>query len=182
MAGSMRVVGVHRHDDHQFSKPPADSVQLVAGRGVAGDAHFGTTVQHRSRMARDPSQPNLRQVHLIHTELLEELRAKGYDVHPGQLGENLTTQGVDLLGLPAGALLCVGSEVVLEITGLRNPCVQIERFAPGMLGEVTGRGPDGEVLRRAGVMSVVRTGGVVRPGDPIQAQLPEGKHQRLAPV
>ncbi len=159
-----------------------DSVQLVAGRGVAGDAHFGATVQHRSRVARDPSQPNLRQVHLIHTELLEELRAKGYDVHPGQLGENLTTQGVDLLGLPTGALLRVGSEVVLELTGLRNPCVQIESFAPGMLGEVTGRGPDGEVLRRAGVMSVVRTGGVVRPGDPIETQLPEGRHQRLAPV
>lgn len=182
MTGPMRVVGVHRDAEHRFSKRPVDEIVLVAGLGVVGDAHAGVTIQHLSRVRRDPTQPNLRQAHLIHTELLENLRVKGYDVRPGQLGENLTTQGIDLLDLPTGAMLRVGSEVVLEVTGLRNPCVQIEKFAPGMLGEVAWRGPDGEVVRLAGVMSVVRTGGIVRPGDPIEVQLPEGKHQRLAPV
>jgi MOSC domain-containing protein YiiM len=177
-----RVVAVSSNGEYSFTKPNRESITLVAGLGVDGDIHSGVTVKHRSRVARDPSQPNLRQVHLMHTELHEELRGKGYAVEAGQLGENVTTAGLDLLGLPTGTLLRLGDEAVIELTGLRNPCLQIENFSTGMLGEVVGRDDNGEIVRRAGIMSIVLIGGVVRPGDPIAVELPAEPYRALQPV
>ncbi|MGN7800394.1 MOSC domain-containing protein [Leifsonia sp. 22587] len=174
-----RVTSVNRDDEHRFSKQPRPSITLVTGLGVEGDAHFGATVQHLSRVRRDPTQPNLRQVHLIQAELFDEVTA---EVEPGQLGENVTTEGIDLLGLPRGARLRLGDEAVVEVTGLRNPCVQIDRFQPGLLKQVVGTDADGATVRRAGVMGVVLSGGVVRPGDAIAVELPDGEREALAPV
>lgn len=178
MAGA-RVVAVAKDGAHRFSKQPAAEIELVAGLGVRGDAHEGVAVKHRSRVAIDPTQPNLRQVHLIHAELFEELRSKGFEVGPGDLGENVATEGVDLLGLPQGALLRLGEDAVVRVTGLRNPCVQIERFQSGLLAAVLDRAPDGEVIRKTGVVEV---GGVVRPGDRIEIELPPLPHLRLERV
>jgi MOSC domain-containing protein YiiM len=164
---------------YSFAKPNRESITLLAGLGVEGDVHAGTTVKHRSRMRRDPSQPNLRQVHLIHEELFDEVRAAGFEVAAGQLGENVTTRGIDLLGLPVGTLLRLGDEAVVEVTGLRNPCLQIDAFQDGLLKQVVGRDEDGVLRRRAGIMSVVVTGGVVRPGDPVEVELPDGPHRPL---
>ncbi|MEN0085078.1 MAG: MOSC domain-containing protein [Leifsonia sp.] len=176
---SARVVGVSRDGEHRFSKEPEEAIRLVAGLGVEDDAHFGATVQHLSRVRRDPSQPNLRQVHLIHRELFDEVTA---EVGPGQLGENITTEGVDLLRLPRGTRLSVGDAAVVELTGLRNPCVQIDRFRPGLLKQVVATDEDGAVVRKAGVMAVVIAGGVVRPGDRIEVLLPDPPREALAPV
>ncbi|WP_307868236.1 MOSC domain-containing protein [Umezawaea beigongshangensis] len=171
-----------RSAQYTFHKPNADVVRLLAGLGVEGDVHLGETVKHRSRMRRDPTQPNLRQVHLIHAELHDELRAAGFVVQPGQLGENVTTAGVDLLGLPAGTLLRLGGEAVVEVTGLRNPCVQLDRFQDGLLEAVLDRDADGALIRKAGIMAVVRTGGEVRPGDSVDVVLPAEPHAPLQPV
>jgi MOSC domain-containing protein YiiM len=149
---------------------------------VEGDAHLGRTVQHRSRAARDPSEPNLRQVHLIHAELHDELRARGFDVEPGVMGENVTTRGADLLALPTGTRLRLGPEAVVELTGLRNPCVQLDRFQPGLMAAVLDRDAEGELVRKAGVMAVVVTSGDVRAGDGIAIELPPEPHLRLGPV
>ncbi|RDV44246.1 MOSC domain-containing protein [Leifsonia sp. ku-ls] len=176
---SARVIGVSRDGRHNFSKAPEESIRLVAGLGVEGDAHFGATVQHLSRVRRDPTQPNLRQVHLIHRELFDEVTA---DVEPGQLGENITTEGLDLLGLPRGARLRIGEEAVVELTGLRNPCVQIDRFRPGLLKQVVATDEHGAVVRKAGVMAIVIAGGVVRAGDRIHVTLPHPPIEALAPV
>ncbi|MCZ4120442.1 MOSC domain-containing protein [Streptomyces sp. H39-S7] len=176
------VTAVSRSSEHHFTKANEDSVRLLAGLGVEGDAHLGVTVQHRSRVAQDPTQPNLRQVHLIHAELFDELRAAGYDVTPGDLGENVTTRDVDLLGLPVGARVRLGAEAVVEITGLRNPCLQIDRFRSGLLKEVVSRDAAGKLIRRAGIMGVVLSEGEVRPGDPIEVELPEGPHRPLERV
>jgi MOSC domain-containing protein YiiM len=176
------VQAVHRSGEYTFTKPTRDAITLKEGLGVEGDVHSGVTVKHRSRVARDPAQPNLRQVHLIHAELHDELAAAGYTVNPGDLGENVTTRGIDLLGLPTGTLLRLGDEAVIEVTGLRNPCLQIEAFQNGLLAHVVGRADDGSVIRKAGIMSVVRTPGVVRPGDPISVELPDGPHTPLQPV
>ena len=166
----------------RFSKRNALTVRLVAGQGVDGDAHRGATVKHRSRVARDPSQPNLRQVHLIHAELFEELRARGFAVAPGDLGENVTTRGIDLLGLPAGTRLHLGDTAVVEVTGLRNPCVQLDRFQQGLMAALLDRGADGALVRKAGIMSIVLAGGDVRPGDAIRIALPAPPHAALVPV
>ena len=176
-----RILAVARDGDHRFSKQTVPELQLLAGLGVVGDAHQGVTVKHRSRVAADPTRPNLRQVHLIHSELLDELRAKGFDVEPGDLGENVTTAGLDLLALPRNSLLTIGT-VVLEVTGLRNPCAQIERFKPGLLAAVLDFGPSGELIRKAGIMTVVRAGGVIRPGDRIEVDLSPSSHLPLEPV
>ncbi|MDP9736635.1 MOSC domain-containing protein [Curtobacterium sp. 260] len=177
-----RIVAVSRDAEHRFSKPVVEEITLVAGWGVDGDAHAGTTVQHRSRVARDPSQPNLRQVHLLHAEVFDEVAASGHTVVPGDMGENVTTRGVDLLGLPTGALLHLGDEACVRVTGLRNPCQQINDFDPGLLRAVLGRAEDGTVERKGGVMGVVVTGGIVRAGDAVRVELPEGALQPLAPV
>jgi MOSC domain-containing protein YiiM len=154
----------------------------LPGLGVDGDAHQGATVKHRSRVARDPTQPNLRQVHLIHAELHEELRAAGFPVSAGQMGENITTQGVDLLDLPAGARLCLGHAAIIEVTGLRNPCAQLDRIQPGLMAATLGRDEHGNLVRKAGIMGVVIAGGDVRPGDPIRVELPPRPHRPLVPV
>ncbi|MEF2073415.1 MOSC domain-containing protein [Consotaella aegiceratis] len=174
-----QVLDVARDSSHRFSKQPTESIQLVAGLGVEGDAHLGATVQHRSRVAADPTQPNLRQVHLIHTELFDELKAEGFAVAPGDLGENITTTGIDLLALPVGTLLAIGETALIALTGLRNPCAQIEKFQAGLLKAVLPRGPDGQVIRKAGVMAVVLSGGPVRPGDAIRVSLPPEPHHPL---
>ncbi|MBV9773476.1 MAG: MOSC domain-containing protein [Gemmatimonadetes bacterium] len=176
------VTAVSRDEAHAFSKPNRTGIRLLAGLGVEGDAHLGETVQHRSRVARDPSQPNLRQVHLIHAELHDALRAAGFAVSAGSMGENLTTRGVDLLGLPTGARLRLGSTAVVEVTGLRNPCAQLDRFQPGLTAAVLGRDEHGALVRRAGVMAVVVSGGEVRPGDPVGVELPPEPHRPLEPV
>lgn len=176
------VIAVSRSETHTFSKITQPSIRLVAGLGVDGDAHQGTTVKHRSRVARDPTQPNLRQVHLIHSELHDELAAGGFVVKPGDMGENITTRGIDLLGLPIGARLHIGSAAVVELTGLRNPCVQIDRFQSGLLAAVVGRDETGEIVRKSGVMSVVISGGEVRPGDAIAVELPVEPHRALVVV
>lgn len=177
--GSAMVVAVSRDADHRFSKVNQDSIRLLVGLGVEGDAHLGTTVQHRSRVARDPTQPNLRQVHLIHDELFDELLAAGYRVAPGELGENVTTHGVDLLALPTGTLLRFGGDAAVEITGLRNPCVQIDHFRTGLLRQVLDRDAAGALVRKAGVMGVVRAAGTITPGAPITLTLPPGPHRPL---
>ncbi|MDQ0695178.1 MULTISPECIES: MOSC domain-containing protein [Streptomyces] len=176
------VTTVSTSGGHTFSKESRDSVTLLAGLGVEGDAHAGVTVKHRSRVAQDPTQPNLRQVHLIHEELFTELSDAGFTVAPGELGENLTTRGIDLLALPTGTLLRIGDDAVVEVTGLRNPCLQIEAFQEGLLKQVVGRDATGAVVRKAGVMSVVRQGGVIRPGDTVVAELPGGPHRPLERV
>lgn len=177
MAGT--ITAVSSNGSYSFTKPNRDSITLISGFGVQGDVHGGATVKHRSRMRRDPSQPNLRQVHLIHEELFEEVREAGFEVVAGGLGENVTTRGVDLLGLPAGTLLRLGDEAVVEVTGLRNPCAQIDGFDKGLLQQVVGRDAAGRAVFKTGIMSVVVSGGVVRPGDPVAVELPDGPHRAL---
>lgn len=155
---------------------------MLTGLGVEGDVHAGVTVKHRSSVAQDPTQPNLRQVHLIHEELFAEIGEDGFEVAPGELGENITIRGIDLLGLPTGTLLRIGDSAVLEVTGLRNPCLQIDLFQEGLLKQVVGRDEAGNIVRNAGIMSVVREGGVVRPGDAIEAELPSEPHRPLERV
>jgi MOSC domain-containing protein YiiM len=179
---SASVLAVSRDAEHRFSKANQHSIRLLAGLGVEGDAHLGVTVQHRSRVARDPTQPNLRQVHLIHAELFDDLRTAGYTVAPGDLGENITTSGLALLDLPTGTRLRLGPDAVVEVTGLRNPCLQIDAFRSGLLKEVVGRDETGAVVRKGGVMGVVVVGGVVRPGDAIAVELPAPPHRPLEKV
>ncbi|KQT64078.1 MULTISPECIES: MOSC domain-containing protein [unclassified Aureimonas] len=173
------VVAVAIDDVHRFSKRNVPQIRILAGLGVEGDAHQGVTVQHRSRVAVDPTQPNLRQVHLIQAELFAELASKGFAVEPAQLGENVTTLGIDLLALPKGTLLHLGDEVVLEVTGLRNPCAQIERFQPGLLAAVVEIDRNGDVIRKAGIMSIARAGGIVRADNPIEVEFPPLPHEKL---
>lgn len=165
-----------------MAKPNQEFIRLLAGLGVEGDAHMGETVKHRSRVARDPTQPNRRQVHLIHAELHDELRAQGFDLAPGQMGDNITTRGVDLLGLPAGARLHIGAEAVVEITGLRDPCYQLDGIQQGLMKAVLDRDADGNLIRKAGVMSVVISGGKVCAGDAIRVEMPAQPHAPLQPV
>jgi MOSC domain-containing protein YiiM len=176
------VVAVSLGGRHGFSKQPRMWITLLAGLGVEGDAHMGTTVKHRSRVARDPNQPNLRQVHLLHSELLEELDARGFALGAGQIGENILTSRVDLLGLPTDTILRIGPVAAVRVTGLRNPCVQLDRFKPGLMAATLDRDASGQLIRKAGIMAVVVTGGEVRPGDRLDVVLPDGPHRRLQPV
>ena len=177
-----RVEAVSTSATHSFSKGAREVLRLLAGLGVEGDTHLGVTVQHRSRVARDPTQPNLRQVHLIHGELHDDLVAGGYHVGPGDMGENITTRGLDLLALPAGTVLRIGAVAQVRITGLRNPCVQLDTYEQGLMKAVLDRDAHGGLVRKAGVMGVVLVSGEVRPGDEIVTELPAGPHQRLEPV
>jgi MOSC domain-containing protein YiiM len=176
------VVAVARDRNHRFGKPTAEAITLCAGLGVEGDAHYGPTVQHRSRVRRDPSAPNLRQVHLIAAELLESLAGQGFAVSPGTAGENVTTRDIDLLGLATGTLLRLGEDALIAVTGLRNPCVQLDRFQPGLQRAVLDRDAAGNLIRKAGVMAVVLHDGVVRAGDPIEVAPPPGRAVPLQPV
>lgn len=176
------VVAVSRSATHTMSKRNELSIRLVAGLGVEGDAHAGETVKHRSRVARDPSQPNLRQVHLIHAELFDELAEAGFAIVPGQLGENVTTRGLDLLALPTGTQLRLGVDAVVEVTGLRNPCAQLEGISRGLMSAVLDRDEHGGLVRKAGVMGIVLAGGEVQAGDAIRVEMPGAPHRALEPV
>ena len=176
------IVAVSRSPGHTLAKPNQGAIRLLARLGVEDDAHMGVTVKHRSRVAKDPSQPNLRQVHLIHAELHDELQTAGYRLAPGVMGENVTTRGLDLLGLPVGARLHLGAEAVVEVTGLRNPCAQLNKIQPGLMAATLDRDVDGNLVRKAGIMAVVLAGGEVRPGDAIEVELPPEPHGRLEPV
>lgn len=182
MKHAPHVVAVSVSPVHGFSKSVVNQIHLLAGLGVEGDAHCGVTVKHRSRVARDPSQPNLRQVHLVHGELFDELAAQGFIVVPGQIGENITTLGLNLLGLPVGTELRMGATAVVRLTGLRNPCAQLDAHQPGLTAAVLGRAPDGALIRKAGVMGVVVAGGCVRAGDAIGITLPAWPHRALERV
>jgi MOSC domain-containing protein YiiM len=176
------VISVSRSAGHTFVKANGRAVRLLAGLGVEGDAHMGETVKHRSRVRQDPTQPNLRQVHLIHAELHDELRAAGFDVSAGQMDENVTTRGVDLLGLPTGTTLHLGETASVEVTGLRNPCKQLDGLLPDLMEAVLDRDDEGNLVRKAGVMGAVVTGGEVRPGDGVRVELPPGPHHPLEKV
>jgi MOSC domain-containing protein YiiM len=173
------VEAVHRSALHTMKKHEQPRIQLLAGLGVEGDAHMGVTVKHRSRVAVDPNQPNLRQVHLIHSELHDELRAKGFKVRAGEMGENITTRGLDLLRLPVGTQLSLGAQAVVEITGLRNPCAQLNGIQESLMAAVLDRDKQGNLIRKAGVMSIVLVGGEVQPTDPIHVELPPEPHRPL---
>jgi len=176
------VTAVSRSGAHTMSKPNEGSIRLLAGLGVKGDAHLGVTVKHRSRVAKDPTVPNLRQVHLIHAELHDELRASGFELAPGEMGENVTTRGVDLLGLPTGTRLRLGQEAIVEVTGLRNPCRQLDGLRKGLMAATLDRDAEGNLVRKAGVMAVVISGGEVRPGDGVAVDLPAPPHRKLEAV
>jgi MOSC domain-containing protein YiiM len=176
------VMAVSRSTKHTLVKPPQEHIRLLTGLGVEGDAHQGETVRHRSRVARDPHQPNLRQVHLIHAELHDELQAAGFAVAAGQMGENVTTRGIDLLGLPTGTRLRLGDAALVEITGLRNPCAQLDRIQPGLMAATLGRDEHGNLVRKAGVMAIVVAGGDVRRGDSIRVELPPPPYRPLKPI
>jgi MOSC domain-containing protein YiiM len=176
------VTAVSRSPRHTLAKANEASIRLVTGLGVDGDAHQGVTVKHRSRVARDPTQPNLRQVHLIHAELHDQLRQRDFDIEPGQMGENITTSGVDLLGLATGARLHIGETAIIEVTGLRNPCAQLDKIQKGLMAATLDRDGAGNPVRKAGVMGVVLATGEVRPGDPIRVEPPPPPHRPLAVV
>jgi MOSC domain-containing protein YiiM len=176
------VTAVSRSPKHTLVKPNQECIRLLAGLGVEGDAHQGETVKHRSRVKRDARQPNLRQVHLIHAELHDELRQGGFTVSPGEMGENVTTRGIDLLGLPAGARLHLGETAIVAVTGLRTPCAQLDRIQPGLMAATLDRDAAGNLIRKAGVMGVVVSGGEVRPGDIIRVELPAAPQRALEPV
>jgi MOSC domain-containing protein YiiM len=173
------VIAVSRSAQHTFSKANQEKIFLQACLGVEGDAHLGETIKHRSRVAVDPSQPNLRQVHLIHSELHDELQAAGFAIAPGQMGENITTRGIDLLSLPTGTRLHLGDTAVVEVTGLRNPCTQLDKLQSGLMSSVLGRDTDGKLIRKAGVMGIVIESGEIRPSDLIRIELPPEPHQPL---
>ena len=176
------IVSVSRSPKHDFSKTPRDRITLLAGLGVEGDAHMGETVKHRSRVKADPTQPNLRQVHLIHEELLDDLHAAGFAVSAGSMGENVITRGLDLLALPRGAILHLGDTAQVEVTGLRNPCRQLDGFQPELMAAVLGTDEDGNLVRKAGIMSIVLVGGEVKVNDSVRVDLPEPPHQKLERV
>lgn len=179
---SGQVVAVSRNPVYGFTKPLVDAIRLIEGLGVEGDVHAGVTVKHRSRVRLDPTRPNLRQVHLIHLELIEALRGSGFNVAPGVMGENVTTSGIDLLGLSTGTILRLGERARIEITGLRNPCAQLDAYQVGLTRAVLDRDTEGRLIRKAGVMAVVRDEGVVRAGDPIHIIPPSCPHRPLEPV
>lgn len=177
-----KVITVSKSDKHTFNKYLNEKIVLLEGLGVEGDAHMGQKVKHRSRVAKDPNQPNLRQVHLLHSELFDELKEKGFDVSPGQMGENITTKNVDLLNLPKGSILSIGSTARIEITGLRNPCNQIDTIKMGLMKAVLDKNQDGNLIRKAGVMGIVLTGGVVSVGDEISIEMPSQPYVKLERV
>ncbi len=176
-----RVISVSLDRRHRFSKETVERIRLIAGEGVEGDAHRGVTVKHRSRARFNPTLPNLRQVHLIHAELFDELAGKGFTVKPGELGENVTTRDIDLLGLPTGARLAIGGALI-ELTGLRNPCIQMDRFQDGLMQATLDRDAEGNLIRKAGVMGIVLEGGDIAIGNSIAVTLPEGPHRPLEKV
>ena len=177
-----RVVAISLNPDHGFSKFNRDSIRLIAGLGVLGDAHAGEKVKHRSRVAQNPNQPNLRQVHLVHAELHDELKSEGFDIEAGQMGENITTRAIDLLGLPTNTLLKIGNGAVIRVTGLRNPCSQLDNFKSGLMAAVLDKDEEGNIIRKAGIMGVVVATGEISVGDKIEMELPPQPYRKLVRV
>ncbi|BDS12158.1 MOSC domain-containing protein [Aureispira anguillae] len=167
-----KVVALSKRASHQISKINHTQLKLLEGIGVEGDVHAGKTVKHRSRVAIDPNQPNLRQVHLIHSELFEELLSKGFQISAGQMGENITTQGIKLLELPKDTLLYIGEQAIVKITGLRNPCHQLNGLQEGLLKAVLDKDEQGNLIRKAGIMGIVLRGGSIALDDVIRIELP----------
>ena len=154
------VVGLSIDDGHHFSKRAVERVTMVAGVGIEGDVHAGPLVQHRSRVRVDPNQPNLRQVHLIDDAVFAVAASAGFEIDHGDLGENVTVSGLDVHGLAVGTMLRLGESAFVAVTGLRNPCGQINGLRPGLL-DVLRRADGGDIVRRAGIMGVVVRGGEV---------------------
>ncbi len=179
---SAKVTAVHISKTHTFSKFSKDEITLLKGLGVEGDAHMGVTVKHRSRVKADPAQPNLRQVHLVHYELFDEVAKKGFSVNPGDVGENITTAGIDLLALPRDTVLKIGVTAAVQITGLRNPCKQLDNFQDGLMAATLDTDTEGNLIRKAGIMGIVLEGGRVKVGDEIRVELPPEPHHRLERV
>ena len=176
------VIALHRSAVHNFSKQPETSLNLLQGLGIEGDAHMGATVKHLSRVAADPNQPNLRQVHLLHAEMIDEICGKGFSIKPGDVGENITTHGIDLINLPRHTRLHVGSSVILSVTGLRNPCAQLDNFQAGLTQAFLGKTSDGKLIRKSGVMAIVLEGGAIHQGDEIRVEMPSQPHLALERV
>lgn len=176
------VISVSSSPTHTFSKLPKESIKLLEGLGVEGDAHLGKTVKHRSRVAQDPTQPNLRQVHLIHAELFDELSEKGFNVNNAQMGENITTKGINLLSLPRNTILHIGDSAMIQITGLRNPCLQLEGIKEGLMQALVFKNANGELVRKAGIMGIVLESGIVKVGDKITVKLPDHPYEKLERV
>ncbi|MCJ7551473.1 MAG: MOSC domain-containing protein [Anaerolineae bacterium] len=170
------VTGVSRSATYSFSKQTQEAIRLVAGLGVEGDAHMGETVRHRHLVRTDPTRPNLRQVHLLQAEVIDELQAGGFDVSAGKMGENITTRGIDLLSLPVGTRLFIGDTSVVAMTELRDPCGQLDDYQQGLKEATVDRDAQGNVIRKAGAMGVVVMGGIVKPGDAIRVELPAEPH------
>ncbi len=179
---SQTIIALSKCPAHTFTKTPEHSIRLLEGLGVEGDTHAGKTDQHRSHAARNPEAPNLRQVHLIHAELHDELKTKGFNVGPGQMGENITTRGVDLLSLPVGTRLHLGNDAIVELTGLRNPCKQLNTIQDRLMQATIEKKPDGTIVRKSGVMSIVIAGGDVFLNDTIRVELPVEPHRAMEPV
>lgn len=177
-----KIIALSKLSTHRLNKDNYNSLQLLKGLGVEGDAHCGKTVKHRSRVKQDPTQPNLRQVHFMHAELFDELKEKGFQVSSGQMGENVTTRGIDLLGLPVGAKLHLGENAIVEITGLRNPCAQLEGIQKGLMEAVLDRDKNGELIRKAGIMGIVLEGGEININDEIKVEMPKGEFRKLEKV
>lgn len=178
----MKAIALSKDQGHHFSKKTCTSLVFLEGLGIEGDAHCGETVKHRSRVKADPTQPNLRQVHLIHSELISELKSQGFNVEAGTMGENILTEGIDLLALPKNALLKLGNDVVLRVTGLRNPCAQLDNYQQGLTQAVLDKDSEGNLVRKAGVMAVVENGGTVNLNDQIKLELPSNPHEKLERV
>ena len=176
------VKSVSKSAEHSFSKINCDKINLIKGIGVEGDAHAGRTVKHRSRVAKDPSQVNLRQVHLIHSELFDELEGKGFTIGEGEIGENITTLGIDVLALPKGTVLKIGNTAAVEVTGLRNPCSQLDTLQKGLMKAVLDKDNEGNLVRKAGIMGIVQESGEVRVGDEIEIVLPAKPYVKLERV
>jgi len=179
--GNGFVIAVSTNAKHSFSKQAQDSIHLVQELGVEGDAHFGATTQHRWLMKKNPTRKNLTQVHLLHAELFDELVSAAFFLSPGEMGENVTTRGIDLLTLPTKTKLHCGGAVI-EVTGLREPCAQLNKLRPGLMKALIRRSKEGIVVRKAGIMGVVLAGGVVRPGDHIEVELPPQPWETMGPV
>lgn len=178
LANVPHVIGVHVGSAHTFSKTSQDVIRLIENHGVEGDAHAGSCDQHLFHIRRFGEQPNLRQVHLIQAEFFDEVAEKEHVVRSGELGENITTRSVDLLNLPTGTRLQLGRDAIIELTGLRNPCHQIDQFQEGLLQHCKEATPNG-VVRKAGVMAIVLHGGDVKANDRIMVDLPAGPHRPL---
>ena len=179
MAG--KVLAVHSSGAYTFTKRPRGFIRLIEGLGAEGDIHAGPTVRHRSRVARDPHQPNLRQVHLIHSELHEQLRGQGFEIGPGQMGENVTTRGIDLLGLATDTVLRFPGGAAVRVTGLRNPCGQLNGLKDGLMNACVYKDAAGNTVRLAGVMAVVLASGEIKPEDEIEVEAP-AEFRALEPV